>query len=305
MDWRTFLGGVGQVAGPAAQMYGQQNAAEAVSKANTAAIGNQTNYLGNIGKIYDPYISAGKGAVGALGKAEGINGGAPDYSGFEHMPGYQFAIDQGTQAIRRQAAASGSAYTPNTGAAIGQYVTGTAMQDYNTYIDQLQRTAGMGETASNQLGNITYNTGANTSQLMANTGQAEAGKYTGMGQSAGGALGGYLPGYGGGGGYGAAGASGVGGLVGGIGNIVKGIGSMFGGGNNRLDPNNSGDMTGGQYNGGAFGGGAPYFDPSTGGYPGQDFSSNYGNIPMDSNNNPFWDTGGMNGGFSGDTQGFL
>jgi hypothetical protein len=237
MDWQTLLSGAGQVAtglapiaGTGAQIYGQQNAAEAVEKANNAAIGTQKDYLANIQGVYSPYTTAGAGAAGALQRAQGTapgQNGTPDYSGFENMPGYQFAIDQGTRAIQRQATAMGSAYTPNTAQAIGQYVTGTAMQDYNTYIQQLQATAGMGVGAATSLAGQTYSTGANIAQLQANTGQSQAGFYTGVGGSLGGALGGYTPGYGYGGGPG---ASGVGSMVGGFGNIAKGIGTMFGGG---------------------------------------------------------------------------
>jgi hypothetical protein len=236
------LGNLGaSLLGTGAQMYGQQNAAEAVSKANNAAITNQNTALGNIGNIYQPYTTGGANAQTALGTALGTNGKPADYSGFEHMPGYDFAVQQGTQAIQRQAAASGNAYTPNTQAAIGQYVTGTAMQDYNTYIQQLQAQAGMGATAANSLGNITYNTGANTSQLMSNTGQSQAGMYTGMGQTASTALGGYgnLP-------PGLAallGGSGAGGGAGGLGAMFgKGLSYMFGNGdiasnNPQGDPN--------------------------------------------------------------------
>lgn len=203
--------GLGTLLSTGTQLYGQQNAAQAVEQANQSAITNQQNYLGNINSLYSPYTTAGAQATGALASAEGLNGQPANYSGFENMPGYQFAVQQGTQAIQRQAAASGSGYTPNTGAAIGQYVSGTAMQDYNTYIQQLQATAGMGAQATSSLGNLTYNTGANTSQLMANTGQSQAGMYTGMGQTASGALG-------------------NGSLASGIGNIASGLGSMFGSG---------------------------------------------------------------------------
>jgi hypothetical protein len=249
--------GLAPIAGTGAQLYGQQNAAQAVETANNAAIKNQTDYLGNIGSIYNPYTSTGAHATDALGRALGLGGGAPDYSGFMNMPGYQFAIDQGTRALQRNATAQGNAYTPNESAAVGSYVAGTAMQDYNTYIGQLSATADRGAQAANQFGNITYSTGANTSQLMANTGQSQAGMYTGMGQTVGGALGGYTPGgftpgYGGAGGYGAPGASGVGGLAGGIGNIVKGVGSLFsGGGGNPTDTSGSNyDPSTGQYSNG-------------------------------------------------------
>lgn len=220
-------GAIGSVLGTGAQLYGQQNAGEALTSAANQAAGTQNQFLGTAGGYYQPYLGVGASAAGALTKAQsGGPGGTPDYSGFENMPGYQFAIQQGTQAIQRQAAAGGSAYTPNTLASVGQYVTGTAMQDYNTYIQQLQASAGIGATAANQIGNLTYNTGANISQLQENAGQAQAGLYTGMGQTVGGALGAGSPYYG----SGVYGGGAGGGLAGLVGSGIKYLGGMFSGG---------------------------------------------------------------------------
>lgn len=249
-------GSIGSLLGTGAQLYGQQNAAQAITDANQTAANTQQQYLGTAGSYYQPYLATGAGAETALGSALGTNGAAPDYSGFENMPGYQFAIQQGTQAIQRQAAASGSAYTPNTQAAVGQYVTGTAMQDYNTYIQQLQQAAGVGQTSANQIGNMTYSTGANISQLAANSGQAQAGLYTGAGQTVGGALGAGSP-Y-----YGSGVAGGVGGLGSLVGSGVSAIGSFLGGSNqNYTDPGTSAYSPSlyQQYNGGS-----TTYDASTG-----------------------------------------
>jgi hypothetical protein len=170
---------LGSLASTATSLYGQQNAGEAISSAATAGIGQAQGYLGNVYSAYSPYTTAGGNAAAALSSAEGTNGSAPNYSGFENMPGYQFAVNQGTQAIQRQAASMGSAYTPNTAQAVGQYVTGTAMQDYNNYISQLQATAGMGETAASGLSSANLQTAGNIEQLGMNSGLAQAGIYTG------------------------------------------------------------------------------------------------------------------------------
>jgi len=180
-------GGLGSllsgVLGSAANTYGAQNAAENISQADQAAINTQTQTLGNINTLFQPQTTLGNTSMSALGKAEGLNGGAPDYSGFLNMPGYQFAVQQGTQAIQRQAAASGNAWTPNTGAAIGQYVTGTAMQDYNTYISQLQSNAQLGAAANQTLSGANLQVGGNISQLQQNSGMAQA---SGVSNAAGG-----------------------------------------------------------------------------------------------------------------------
>lgn len=212
-DWTNILGSLFSTG---ASLYGQQNAAEAAAHGNQSAINNQSATLGNILSMYQPQYNLGAGAFGTLGSTLGVNGGGhADYSNFLNMPGYQFAVQQGTQAIQRQAAANGTAYTPNTSAAIGQYVTGTAMQDYNTYINQLMQAGGLGAQANQGIGNLTYGTGANISQLMSNIGQNNAGKYAGLGGSLAGAFG--------------ANSSG---LASGIGSLARGIGNLFGGGSN-------------------------------------------------------------------------
>jgi len=163
----------------AAGVYGSQNAAEKQTRADDSAINTQNSTLGNIGDIWSTQRGLGQGADNALGTALGTNGKPADYSGFENSPGYKFAVSQGTQAIQRQAASMGNAYTPNTAAAVGQYVTGTASQNYNNYISHLMGAAGLGSTANAGVADPTYHTGANISQLQQNKGYAEASGVTG------------------------------------------------------------------------------------------------------------------------------
>lgn len=185
----TITGALPSVLQGAAGIYGSQNAAEKQTQADQNAIGTQQSTLGNIGNIWSTQQNLGKGAQTALGPALGTNGQPADYSGFENMPGYQFAINQGTQAIQRQAAAMGNAYTPNTATAVGQYVTGTAMQDYNTYINQLMGAAGLGSTANAGIATPTYQTGTNISTLQQNQGQAQASGVSGAANAVGGLFG--------------------------------------------------------------------------------------------------------------------
>jgi hypothetical protein len=178
--------------GSGAQAAGQIAAGSAITSANNSAITNQNNTLGNIQNIYSTQQGVGNAAMGTLAQTEGLTGCAPNYSAFMNMPGYQFANQMGVQTAERQAAAMGNAGNSGTAAMIGNQVAGTAMQDYNTYVGQLQASAGLGASANQQLGNLTYSTGANTSQLMSNTGMAQAGEYTGLGQTASSAITGNL-----------------------------------------------------------------------------------------------------------------
>jgi hypothetical protein len=118
------------------------------------------------------------GAMTTLGSTLGTSGGPANYSNFLNMPGYQFAVQQGTQAIDRQASATGNLYTPNTLDAVGKYVAGTAMGDYNTYVQQLMGVAGFGVNANQNIG-----------QAQINKGTAQAGGYAGTAGSIGSFLG--------------------------------------------------------------------------------------------------------------------
>jgi hypothetical protein len=158
----------------AASIYGSQNAAEASTQGQQASIAQQQQTLGNIQNIWNTQQQTGQGANTALQSSLGLGGAPADPSNFLNMPGYQFAVQQGTQAIQRQAASMGNAYTPNTAEAVGQYVTGTASQDYNTYINQLMGAAGLGTQANQGLQTAQQNTGNNISQSQQNIGNAQA-----------------------------------------------------------------------------------------------------------------------------------
>lgn len=269
---QTITGALPGVLQGAAGVYGAQNAAEKQTQADENAIKTQQSTLGNINDIWKTQQGLGQGADTALGSALGTNGKPADYSGFENMPGYKFAVGQGTQAIQRQAASMGSAYTPNTAQAVGSYVTGTAMQDYNTYINQLMGAAGLGSTANTGIANPTYATGANISTLQQNEGQAQASGVMGASNAVGGIFG----------------SNGVGSsLIGAAGKFLGG-GSNGGGGGGGGGPTGSGVSGGGlTVPGGAydFGGGADYGSTNFGG--GLDYGNGGGS-------NDYFSTGGFN-----------
>jgi hypothetical protein len=168
---------------------GSLAAANAQVGADQSAITTQQGALGNINNIWATQQQTGQGANTALQSSLGLNGATADPSNFLNMPGYQFAVQQGTQAVQRQAASMGSAYTPNTAAAVGQYVTGTASQDYNTYISQLMGAAGLGTTANQGLQTGQQTTANNISTLQQNQGQATAAGISGVTNSAAGLFG--------------------------------------------------------------------------------------------------------------------
>lgn len=202
-----------------AGIYGAQNGAEAQTQGIQAGLSYQQQVQQAIQGQYGQQSALGSGAMTALGSVLGTNGAAPDPSTFTNQPGYQFAVQQGTQAINRQASANGSLYTPNTLDAVGQYVTGTASQNYDNYVNQLLTTAGFGQNANQNISSANLQTGGNISQLDQNQGNAQA---SGVAGSAG-ALG--------------SGLNSLGGALGG----ASGVNSLFGGSGTTSGPT-SGDV---------------------------------------------------------------
>ncbi len=212
--------GAGLVAG--AGIYGATTASSQQAAGEQNAINTQQGAYGNVQNIYGTQTATGNAALGSLAGQLGLNGQPADYSAFENSPGYTFAVNQGTQAINRQASANGSLYTPNTLAAVGQYVTGTASQNYNNYMQNLLATAGLGSQANSGVSTAALSTGANISQLQQNQGNANASGTAGTTGAITNLLGGSS----------------------GAGSLISGIGSALNGGANSsgvsLDPNITG-----------------------------------------------------------------
>lgn len=100
--------------------------------------------------------------------------GGTEYQGFQKTPGYQFALDQGMDAIENSAAARGNALsgaTLRSGARFGQ---GLANQEYNTYLNRLTGGAATGQAAASNLANAGANFAAGSGNALANLGNAQS-----------------------------------------------------------------------------------------------------------------------------------
>ncbi len=288
-------------------LYGSQNAAQAQNTGILNGITTQQQTMGNINSLFSQQTSAGNNALTQLQALQGGNGQTADYSNFNNSPGYQFAIQQGTNAIQSAAAANGSAYTPNTLANLGNYVTGTASQNYNNYVSQLLQTAGIGAQGNSALSSANLTTGGNISQLQQNSGNAQASGVAGSSSAVGSLLSGLLGGNSNGSGLlgsigklvGSSGNS-SGTSAGGIGNILNGSSSLFGGGTNGNAPYsdyNAATGTGTYSNNSLFSqyGANNGYDPTTGTFSGNSspsfdsFSNGSGYDPTTGN----YDTGGL------------
>ncbi len=209
---------------------GAQNPFPSSSAGSTAGNGGTTLSIpGTSGSINLPGINhltgtanTNLGAFGSLmGSFPGGNFQAPTLQQAENTPGYQFALQQGQNALQASAAANGSLLTGGTLNALDSYSQGLADTNYNNIYNQAlqgyqtnyntwanqqaneynrlaamsgtgqtaaQQLGSLGSTTAGQIGNTLSNTAAQIGQQMNNAGAAIASGYTGAANAYGGAL---------------------------------------------------------------------------------------------------------------------
>jgi hypothetical protein len=126
-------------------LMGQGQSLDALGRGHDAAVKRfDTNY-------YDPYTTATAGAPGMQANALGLNGPAGNEAAtgaFQESPGYQFALDQGLQALNRNAASRGMLSSGNNTQDILRYSQGLANQEYGNWLSNLGNFSGMGLNAA-------------------------------------------------------------------------------------------------------------------------------------------------------------
>lgn len=104
-------------------------------------------------------------------------------------PGYEFLRDEGSRDIERRAAAAGGLGSGGTLRALARYNTGLADQTYNNFLNRLFSVAGLGQTATNQIGASGQATGSNVANNLSNIGSIRGSGYANRGNIWGNAIG--------------------------------------------------------------------------------------------------------------------
>lgn len=189
-----------------------QNNANAAAGALTGGAGTANNALntnaGNaIGALNQQYGSAlapsqqqyatgvsGQTQLGNLLGLNGPNGSAQAQQTLQNLPGYQFALNQGTQNVLRNQSATGQLNSGATNTDLTNYSQGLASQNYNNYLSQLQPYMSTANTAAGNIGSLysglgnqqagTYNTlGQNLAGVATGTGSNLANSYNTLGSN--------------------------------------------------------------------------------------------------------------------------
>ncbi len=149
--------------------------ASATNNATNASIAEQNSALAQQAQLSAPYRNLGQSAIPGLQNLLGLTPGSNPQAALAATPGYQFTLNQGLDATKNAAAASGMLLSGNTLEGLSQYATGLADQTYQQQVGNLENVVGMGQAAAaGQAANI-GNAASNISGSLINQGNTLAG----------------------------------------------------------------------------------------------------------------------------------
>lgn len=163
-------------------------AASAQQNAANTASNTQLTMYNQSRDDQTPWRNAGGAAIGALSNYYGLPGAdgktpdpsvtaANDNKMIQSLPGYQFGMNQGNQAVQRDLAAKGLLGSGAAGKALTQYGQGYASQQSGQYLNGLQSLAGIGQTSVAQTGALGANAANQIGSNQIYAGNAQASGY--------------------------------------------------------------------------------------------------------------------------------
>lgn len=170
------LSGLGSIGSALISANAAKSAAGTQAAAANNATGAEQAIFNQTQQNIQPWIAGGSNALNALQQALGIvpgGTGGINATGFQGSPGYQFQLQQGTNAIINNASATGG-IGGNTLKALQTYGTGLANQDWYNYLSQLYNLSGQGASAAGGLGGIASALATNIGNNITNAGNANA-----------------------------------------------------------------------------------------------------------------------------------
>ena len=174
------LTGIDLTGGYAAQQ-GMQAQQKAASDANQV----QWNMFQQQQANQKPYLQAGTNALTQLQNNMGSYNQPFTMAQFQQDPGYQFALQQGQQAIQRSSAVNGGLVSGGQLAALNNYSQGMANQEFNDAFNRYQQQnqnsfnrlysmAGLGQGAVQNVGQMGANTANAVGENMMGAANAQA-----------------------------------------------------------------------------------------------------------------------------------
>lgn len=207
--------------------YGEAAAAQSAGAERAAGIYQQMYNQARADQM--PFMQLGQRTAPYYGGILGIPGydRVDPSQALRETPGYQFTLNQGTDALSRYAAARGLSMSPATMKAIQSFGQGTADQTYNSYMNRLAGNLNLGQGAAGQTGAFGMNAAQGMGNAYMTEGEAQANAILAQGLQRQSGFGSLMGGLGMLGGILAAPMTGGTSL---IGSAMSGLGGLFGGG---------------------------------------------------------------------------
>lgn len=154
--------------------YGAAAAAQSAAAERTAGIYQQMYQQARSDEM--PFMQLGWNTAPYYGGILGIPGydRVDPTEALRATPGYQFTLNQGTDALSRYAAARGLSMSPATLKGIQSFGQGTADQTYNSYMNRLAGNLNLGQGAAGQTGAFGMNAAGGMGQAYMTEGEAQA-----------------------------------------------------------------------------------------------------------------------------------
>ena len=143
-----------------------------------------TNYAGALQPLQQNYgtANAGQNQLASL-LGFGPQGSQGIQQTLQNLPGYQFALDQGSQNVMRHQAAAGQLNSGKTDIDLQNLGQGMASQNYNSYLSQLQPFLGAAGNAASGIAGVKTGQGNALNQNFTGQGNAQYGADTSVGNA--------------------------------------------------------------------------------------------------------------------------
>ncbi|WP_223849259.1 hypothetical protein [Acinetobacter seifertii] len=191
---------LGSVLGSREQSKAAGKAADAQVQAAQLGVDEQRRQFDALQQLMQPFVNAGTGALGGQQDLLGLNGADKQQAAIDainNSQAMQTYMQQGENAILQNASATGGLRGGNTQSALSQFRPQLLNQLINQQYSNLGGLTALGQNAAAGVGNAGMQTAGNISNLLQQSGAAQAGNYLAQGQANANMYGGIAKGIGG------------------------------------------------------------------------------------------------------------
>lgn len=194
------VGILGSVLGSNAQAKAANNASNAQVQAAQLGVDEQRRQFDALQQLMQPFVNAGTGALTGQQDLLGLNGNEAQQNAINNISNsaeFQTYLDQGQNALRQNASATGGLRGGNTQLALAQFSPQLLNQMITQRYSNLGGLTSLGQNAAAGVGNAGMQSANNIGNLLQQSGSAQAGNYLAQGQANANMYGGIAKGLGG------------------------------------------------------------------------------------------------------------